>query len=122
MDNASGQDVVRLEKELLSSPTRGNAARLNVLLDDDFTEVGRSGHRWTRAEIIAGLLAEENTPKVTTDEWVIDELSRKLVMVTYRVRQGLRVSRHVSIWVRGKNGLRMRYHQATIVPDVALAP
>ena len=121
MDKASGQDVVRLEKELLTSPTRANAARLELLFHPEFTEVGRSGRLWSRKQIIAGLLSEDEWPKVATEDWNVQEVSHQVVMVTYQARQGLRVSRHVSIWIRGKAGLQLRYHQATIVPDVALS-
>lgn len=121
MDKASGQDVVRLEKELLTSPTRANAARLELLFHPEFTEVGRSGRLWSRKQIIAGLLSEDEWPKVATEDWNVQEVSHQVVMVTYQARQGLRVSRHVSIWIRGKAGLQLRYHHATIVPDVALS-
>lgn len=113
-------DLVALEKAMLDSPARHDEARLDQLLHPDFVEVGRSGVRWRRAEIMAGLLAETELPTVETFEWDVVDLADGVSMVTFELRQGHRVSRHVSIWLHGGNSMQLRYHQATVVNEVAL--
>ncbi|UFS59278.1 nuclear transport factor 2 family protein [Subtercola endophyticus] len=50
--------VVEAERALLSPEVRGDRAALERLLDRQFIEIGQSGRLWTRAEMIAALVAE----------------------------------------------------------------
>ena len=104
------------EMELLESSTRGNAPRVRELLHPDFLEIGRSGRRWTRAEVIEALNREAARPVPDTDEWDFTELAPHLVLVTYRIRSGTRQSRHASLWDTSAATARLRYHQGTVVP------
>lgn len=108
------------ELELLASSTRGDAARLRRLLHPEFLEIGRSGRRWTREEIVASLGTEAGRPSPETDEWEFAELAPHLVLVTYRVRSeaadsGPLCSRHVSVWDTASGQARLRFHQGTPV-------
>jgi hypothetical protein len=48
-----------LERELLQSSTRKNAARVADLLADNFREFGTSGKAYNKSEIIAHLQSEQ---------------------------------------------------------------
>lgn len=109
------------ELELLASSTRSNAARLRRLLHPEFLEIGRSGRRWTREEMIASLGDEEQRPAPETDEWEFSDLAPHLVLVTYRIQTGTtedpghRQSRHTSVWDTSSGQPRLRFHQGTPV-------
>jgi ribonuclease HI len=45
-----------LRRQLLASGARADCARPERLLDPDFVEIGASGRRWSRQEMIAELL------------------------------------------------------------------
>ena len=104
------------ELELLESSTRGNAARVRELLHPDFVEIGRSGRRWTREEVIEALGREDKRPVPDTDEWDFTQLAPHLVLATYRIRSGTRQSRHASVWDTSAAAPRLRYHQGTVIP------
>lgn len=70
------------ELELMTSFTRGDASRTRALLHEDFVEIGRSGCRWTRDEIVGSLAVEGDRVVPAVDEWVFVDLSRDLVLVT----------------------------------------
>lgn len=109
------------ELDLMTAPARHNHSRVQALLHDDFVEIGRSGHRWTRDEIVASL-AEERDPSVPDlDEWAFVSLSPVLMLVTYRTRDAGGESRHSSIWDVHGEAPQMRFHQGTVVPSVAAA-
>ncbi len=101
----------------MTSSTRRNGPRVQALLHESFVEIGRSGRRWTRGEIV-GLLAEEDDQVVPeVSEWAFVDLSPELVLVTYLVRGARFESRHSSVWDVGGQALQMRFHQGTVVPD-----
>jgi hypothetical protein len=111
------ETVRAAELELMTSPTRRNGPRLQTLLHEDFVEIGRSGRRWTRAEMVASLADEGDRSVSDVDEWEFVSLSPDLTLVTYRVRGDHGESRHASIWDLSSEPPQMRFHQSTVVPD-----
>lgn len=108
--------IQRAELALLSGPTRHDGAALRDTLHVDFAEIGRSGRRWTRDEIIAALTIEGDGSTPHTDEWLFTEIAPHLVLVTYRLRTRDGVSRHSSIWDTTSGVPVLRFHQGTVVP------
>ncbi|UIN30579.1 DUF4440 domain-containing protein [Microbacterium binotii] len=105
------------ETALLSSEIRGDRDAVAGLLHPDFTEIGRSGRRWTRAEILEALADEPWRDAPSTDEWRFVDVARNTVLVTYRLRAATTVSRHSSLWVVSDGTPRMLFHQGTVVPE-----
>jgi len=103
------------EKTLLHPAVRSNPRELNRLLDPAFIEVGQSGRRWTRDEIVAALREEPGTDRSPR----IEERENRLVgpdtvLLTYLLRFEDRVSRRSSLW-RCDPTPRCLFHQGTPV-------
>lgn len=115
--------LIRLETELLGSTTRRDEARLRALLHPDFVEIGRSGRRFEREEVVGALLAEGVREAPAASEWCFVELGGALVLVTYRLDRGRGAgggdcaadgaSRHASVWDTSADPPVLRYHQGT---------
>ncbi len=101
------------EIALLTSGTRLDHLKVDRMLHVDFVEIGRSGRRWSREEILSGLAAEDARETPATDEWRFNLLAPGLVLVTYRLTSGGRSSRHSSIWDVSGVVPTMRFHQGT---------
>jgi hypothetical protein len=107
------------ELRLLDPAVRGNADTLDVLLADDFEEIGASGRRYTKAEVIAALAAEPAALEIDATDLEISELGEDLALAQFRTtsradasaapREALRTS----IWRREGGGWRIRFHQGT---------
>ncbi|GGE92519.1 hypothetical protein GCM10011313_14380 [Mycetocola zhadangensis] len=101
---------------------------MRALLHADFVEIGRSGRRWSREQIVAALADEADTEALVavadeadaelpaTDEWTFTEVSADLTLVTYLLRGPGGVSRHSSLWDTSSGSPVMRFHQGTVVP------
>jgi hypothetical protein len=85
----------------------------------DYWEVGASGRRYSRDFILRTL---EANPPIDADaagwqSW--DHQCRRLgpdtYLLTYRLRQGDRLTRRVTIWLNTPEGWQVLYHQGTIV-------
>ncbi|WP_175559075.1 DUF4440 domain-containing protein [Sanguibacter gelidistatuariae] len=105
------------EVALLTPATRQDPERIRALLHPDYVEVGRSGRRWTRDDVLDRLACEQARPTPATDEWELMELAPDLVLVTYRMRGDQRESRHSSIWDISSGSPVLRFHQGTVVPS-----
>jgi len=83
------------------------------LLHPEFFEFGRSGRRWSRAEVLAELSGAGQTP-ARADVQAI-ELAPGCWLLSWR-SLGLRPAWRSSIWQHGTAGWQMRFHQATPIP------
>ena len=112
----SKYDAIRAaERELLTSSTRRDGARLRELLHPDFVEIGRSSRRWNRDEIVESLATEDERLTPTAQHWDFVDFSSCLVLVTYRIRSGDVESTHASVWDTSTEPLRIRFHQGTVI-------
>jgi hypothetical protein len=109
--------VMRLERELLEPATRADTVRLDMLLANDFREVGASGHSFGKKEVLSWLPSESGK-SFTISSMQADALSEGVILVTYvaekshdgRITQSIRSS----VWVKSQTGWQMRYHQGTV--------
>ena len=94
-------------------------AGFEQMMSPDYWEVGASGRRYSREFILQTL---EQNPPVDADaagwqSW--DHECRCLgpdtYLLTYRLRQGERLTRRVTIWLSTPEGWQVLYHQGTIV-------
>jgi hypothetical protein len=116
-ESAGRFEAVRAaELALLGPDVRGDGARLRSILHSDFVEIGRSGRRWTRDEIIDALAHEAGRVAPVPDEWAFVEVAPGLVLLTYRISTPTRTSRHASLWDVSGAAPVIRYHQGTVVP------
>jgi hypothetical protein len=111
-------DLRRSEEALLDPLVRGDRARVEKLLEDDFIEFGSSGRVWTRAQI-PELLAGEGDRLIQVEDFECALLADAVALVTYRAiraddQSGERISTlRSSVWTKSPAGWRMRFHQGT---------
>ena len=108
-----------LEVELHLAEVRGDAARLDALLHDDFQEFGRSGTAYSKSDIVSQVLNATQHAHVVADNFIVRSLAVDVALLTYRSAQALpdgTLHRHTlrsSIWQRCDTGWRMSFHQGT---------
>lgn len=111
--------IIRLEKELHSSLTRANYARLNELIADDFYEFGSSGNVWTKNDILTRLPSEnKNAPQIESRNFSLREISSDTIFLTYisfRMIDGReeRTALRSSLWKKNGTRWQMFFHQGT---------
>lgn len=91
---------------------------LEELLAPDFTEIGQSGRRWARAEIISALADDTSpAPTATMSDREARTLSVDTVLLTYRLDFGGRESWRSSLWRQVGGTAQCFYHQGTTIPQ-----
>ena len=104
--------IKQLELELNNPKVRKNKARLNELLADNFEEVGKSGNKFTKDEIIRNLLEEENTD-FSAHDFSFELLSEDCVLVKYTTTLNGQSAHRCSIWKKQQSNWQIHYHQGT---------
>ena len=111
-------ELVALERSLLASSIRADAAALDGLLHPDFEEVGSSGTVWTRDAIIRALTDEEGDsylPEVV--EIRAEPVGDDVAFVRFTTRTDDHLVHRLTVWVRTEAGAwQARYHQGTRAP------
>lgn len=124
MSTSDGGNVLReltAREPLFHRTERGTSrAAFEAMTADDFWEVGASGVRYDR-EFVWSVL-EKRYAEGAPDEWETSDfacraLSGRTYLLTYRLRQGSRVTRRASIWERADDDWRVVYHQGAEVAD-----
>ncbi|MGA7412557.1 MAG: nuclear transport factor 2 family protein [Bryobacteraceae bacterium] len=113
------QRLWRLETDLLTSTVRRDPEALMNLLAEEFCEFGRSGHIYSRDEIVRALQTESPRQFSVTD-FSVRVLSQDAALVTYVAHQSEpgkdpSTSLRSSLWVLRDSRWQMLFHQGTRV-------
>ena len=117
-DSRAVPDAIRraweAEEQLLTPGVRSDPARVGALLAEGFVEIGQSGRRWTRDEIVAALVHEPGVGDAVVSDREARMIGPDLVLLEYRVRFDGRDSRRAALW-RCDPHPRCVFHQGTAV-------
>jgi ribonuclease HI len=105
------EQVVILERSLLSDEVRGDRAAVAALLHPEWSEIGRSGRYWTRDEMLdaIGALADPVRLEVVS----VAKVSTDSVLLVWRAVTAGRSTLRSSLWLRHRDSWRQRFHQGT---------
>jgi hypothetical protein len=116
VQTAVQRELQQLEESLWRAETRYDEAWMRRVLHPDFREFGRSGGVY---DLAATLAAEASAFEVELPlpEFTVAEPSPGVALVTLvsRVRygDGVLAANRSSLWIRGADGWRLRFHQGT---------
>ncbi len=116
--DAPGGEVTRLrvlEESLWRPDTRFDATYLDSIMAPDFVEIGRSGRRYTRSEILA------TAPRPIGVTLPLPGFRVRMIgdvaIVTYTSDERPERSHRTSVWRRHRAGWLLEHHQGTPIPE-----
>jgi hypothetical protein len=120
MDADVHAELAALEPLFHSHPPGTTIDELAAMIAPDFSEVGASGTRYTREEIL-GVLERRlrDGPKPfpwPAQDFAVRELAPDLYLATYRLVERDRPTQRSSIWRRTPSGWQVVFHQGTEAP------
>lgn len=89
------------------------------MTETTFWEVGASGKRYSREEVLDELERRYSKPveeeSLQSKDFRCQELSESVYLLTYALLQGSRESRRATIWRSTAEGWKIVYHQGTLL-------
>ncbi|PVG84562.1 DUF4440 domain-containing protein [Nocardioides gansuensis] len=107
------EQVVELERSLLTDEVRSDPAAVAALLHPQWQEIGRSGRLRTREEILAEIAP---IPQVTLDVVSVSEVSPGVILLVWRGTTDTHAALRSSLWVRTGQRWQQLFHQGTTEP------
>lgn len=115
--------IVHYERQLHCQATRSKKTIIDQLLHRDFFEIGRSGMRYDKQQVIDALISETVEQQIQADNFelsVVDEKSVLLTYMSYKADENNIVSKtwRTSLWIKNADSpnpdvWQMRFHQGT---------
>ena len=106
--------IITLEKAINSPTIRKDKDKLAQLIAEDFEEVGQSGRKFNKTDIIASLIDEDsNDDTYETTDFSAEQVAEAVVIVKYKTVKQTKTALRCSIWVLNPNGWQLKYHQGT---------
>lgn len=112
-----------LEVALHRIEVRRDTTRMQRLLHESFEEIGRSGRRYSRDEILTEFAGGKTLPVIASHDFRLVRLGEDLALLTYESAHvddednGRRRTLRASLWLRTEPGWRIVFHQGTPVDD-----
>lgn len=103
-------EIVALERSLLTDEVRGDRASVAALLHPDWREIGKSGRLWTREEMLAEI---GPIPPVELEVIETVRIAPDLVVLIWRSHAVSGSALRSSLWSRQGGGWRQVFHQGT---------
>ena len=107
------EQVVALERALLTDEVRSDRAATAALLHPDWQEIGRSGRLWAREEILDGTGPID---PVALEVVSVEALTPDALLLLWRATADGRSTLRSSVWVRSGRGWQQRFHHGTDEP------
>ena len=108
------EQITAREQALLGDRLRADPPSAAELLHPSFTEVGASGRRYDREEILAHLAPLQD---IDAEEFVADEIAPGVVLLRYVTTGPAGTTERTSVWVRESGRWLLRHHQGTPLGD-----
>src|SRR5699024_3966768 len=104
------EQITAQEQALLADRLRADPPSAAELLHPSFSEVGASGRRFDREEILAHLAPLQG---VDAEEFVADEIAPGVVLLRYVTTGSAGSAERTSVWVKEGGRWLLRHHQGT---------
>ena len=111
----STTEIRKLEKRLIYAVIRRSPDELDSILADDFLEIGRSGRKYDKGQVIKSISQGGGAPAPTMSQFTVTELAAGLYLANYVSKNnvGTVASRRTSIWKKQGAKWRLLFHQGT---------
>jgi len=117
INNTDIEKLQELEESLWQDETRFDKEYMEQVLSPDFFEFGRSGRTYQREDTLSAPLQKINA-KIPLKDFKVHTVSENVVLVTYISEvedEELEVGNRSSLWMKTKEGWKLRFHQGTVV-------
>ena len=110
-------ELLELEKSLFNLQFMSDPEYLDRIIDDGYEEIGKSGKRITKQDVISHLSAYKCDRDIQIYNFKCKYLAQDIWLVHYITPHQNELMYRTSIWQRTDGQLRMVFHQASLLKE-----
>ncbi len=109
--------ILELEKSLFQYKYMSDVTYLERILDDDYLEVGKSGKRISKKDVINELSNLKEDRNITIYNFTCDEIEKGVYLAHYITKSGDDNIFRTSVWKNEHGATKILFHQASLYKD-----
>ncbi len=106
--------VLELEKSLFKHEYMSDVTYLDEIIDDNFTEVGKSGKKYNKKDVINNLSITKEDRNITIYNFTCEKLSEDIYLIHYITKSNEDNIYRTSIWRKECERVKIVFHQASL--------
>lgn len=113
MDN----EILELEKSLFKYEFISDISYLNKIIDNNYIEIGKSGNKFNKKDVINGLSILKEDRKITIYNFTCDKIEENIYLIHYITKNNDDNIYRTSIWKKEFDKMKIIFHQASLYKE-----
>ena len=106
--------ILELEKSLFKYEFMSDITYLNEIIDEKYIEVGKSGKKFNKKNVINDLSSFEEDRKITIYNFTCDKIEENIYLIHYITKSNNDNIFRTSIWKKEYDKIKIIFHQASL--------
>jgi len=109
--------ILELEKSLFKYKFMSNIEYLNSIIDDTYIEVGKSGKKFIKSDVINDLSILKEDRKIIIYNFTCDKIGENIYLIHYITKNNNDNVYRTSIWKKEDDRIKIIFHQASLYKE-----
>jgi len=109
--------ILELEKSLFKYEFMSDITYLNEIIDDNYVEVGKSGKKFNKKDVINDLSILKEDRKITIYNFTCDKIEENIYLIHYITKNNNDNIYRTSIWKKEYDKIKIIFHQASLYSE-----
>ena len=109
--------ILELEKSLFKYEFMSDITYLNEIIDDKYIEVGKSGKKFNKNDVINDLSILKEDRKITIYNFICDKIEENIYLIHYITKNNNDNIYRTSIWKKENDKIKIIFHQASLYKE-----
>lgn len=109
--------ILELEKSLFKYEFMSDIAYLNRIIDDKYIEVGKSGKKFNKKDVIKDLSILKEDRRINIYNFTCDKIEENIYLIHYITKNSNDNIYRTSIWRKENDKIKIVFHQASLYKE-----
>lgn len=109
--------ILEAEKSLFKYEFMSDITYLNEIIDDEYIEIGKSGKKFNKKDVIKDLSILKKDRKIIIYNFTCDKIEENIYLIHYITQSNNDNIYRTSIWKKEDDKIKIIFHQASLYKE-----
>jgi len=109
--------ILEAEKSLFKYEFMSDITYLNEIIDDEYIEIGKSGKKFNKKDVIKDLSILKKDRKIIIYNFTCDKIEENIYLIHYITQSNNDNIYRTSIWRKEDDKIKIIFHQASLYKE-----